>query len=75
MTDVIDIAGLVKRFGCTTALDGLDLGVTRGDARRGGLSVTVTAIAVLNGSLSAVDPMSGLSDRSDPPARRGRQRG
>jgi polyether ionophore transport system ATP-binding protein len=31
MTDVIDIAGLVKRFGSTTALDGLDLGVTRGE--------------------------------------------
>jgi ABC-2 type transport system ATP-binding protein len=31
MTDVIDIAGLVKRFGSTTALDGLDLEVTRGE--------------------------------------------
>jgi ABC-2 type transport system ATP-binding protein len=31
MTNVIDIAGLVKRFGSTTALDGLDLAVTRGE--------------------------------------------
>src|ERR1700710_1182436 len=31
MTNVIDIAGLVKRFGSTTALDGLDLGVARGE--------------------------------------------
>jgi ABC-2 type transport system ATP-binding protein len=28
---IIDIAGLVKRFGSTTALDGLDLTVTRGE--------------------------------------------
>jgi len=31
MDTVIDIAGLVKRFGHTTALDGLDLQVTRGE--------------------------------------------
>lgn len=31
MSTVIDISGLVKRFGATTALDGLDLTVTRGD--------------------------------------------
>jgi ABC-2 type transport system ATP-binding protein len=31
MTNVIDIAGLVKRFGSTTALSGLDLAVTRGE--------------------------------------------
>jgi ABC-2 type transport system ATP-binding protein len=31
MTDVIEVAGLVKRFGSTTALDGLDLGVSQGE--------------------------------------------
>ncbi|MDX6277888.1 MAG: polyether ionophore transport system ATP-binding protein [Nocardioidaceae bacterium] len=31
MDSVIDITGLVKRFGTTTALDGLDLHVTRGE--------------------------------------------
>jgi ABC-2 type transport system ATP-binding protein len=31
MTDVIDVSGLVKRFGSTTALDGLDLQVARGE--------------------------------------------
>jgi ABC-2 type transport system ATP-binding protein len=31
MTNVIDIAGLVKRFGSTIALDGLDLAVSRGE--------------------------------------------
>ena len=31
MQNVIDIAGLVKRFGRTTALDGLDLAVRRGE--------------------------------------------
>ncbi len=31
MDTVIDIAGLVKRFGHTTALDGLDLQVPRGE--------------------------------------------
>ncbi len=31
MDTVIDIAGLVKRFGSTTALDGLDLTVARGE--------------------------------------------
>ena len=31
VNNVIDIAGLVKRFGSTTALDGLDLTVTRGE--------------------------------------------
>jgi ABC-2 type transport system ATP-binding protein len=31
MMNVVDIAGLVKRFGATTALDGLDLTVTRGE--------------------------------------------
>jgi polyether ionophore transport system ATP-binding protein len=31
MTDVVDISGLVKRFGSTTALDGLDLTVTQGE--------------------------------------------
>jgi ABC-2 type transport system ATP-binding protein len=31
MSDVIEIAGLVKRFGSTTALDGLELSVTRGE--------------------------------------------
>src|SRR3954453_8197623 len=31
MTDVVDIRGLVKRFGSTTALDGLDLTVTPGE--------------------------------------------
>jgi ABC-2 type transport system ATP-binding protein len=31
VADIIDIAGLVKRFGSTTALDGLDLTVTRGE--------------------------------------------
>lgn len=31
MSTVIDISGLVKRFGATTALDGLDLTVARGD--------------------------------------------
>ena len=28
---MIDVAGLVKRFGSTTALDGLDLTVARGE--------------------------------------------
>jgi ABC-2 type transport system ATP-binding protein len=31
MSTVIDIAGLVKRFGATTALDGLDLTVSQGE--------------------------------------------
>ena len=31
MGTVIDVAGLVKRFGTTTALDGLDLTVTQGE--------------------------------------------
>jgi ABC-2 type transport system ATP-binding protein len=31
MISVIDVAGLVKRFGATTALDGLDLTVSRGE--------------------------------------------
>ena len=31
MAEPIEIAGLVKRFGATTALDGLDLTVTRGE--------------------------------------------
>jgi ABC-2 type transport system ATP-binding protein len=31
MSSVIDIAGLVKRFGATTALDGLDLTVAQGE--------------------------------------------
>ena len=31
VSNVIDIAGLVKRFGSTTALDGLDLTVARGE--------------------------------------------
>ena len=31
MNSVIDVAGLVKRFGATTALDGLDLTVARGE--------------------------------------------
>src|SRR5687767_10052938 len=31
MSDVITVEGLVKRFGSTTALDGLDLQVTRGE--------------------------------------------
>jgi ABC-2 type transport system ATP-binding protein len=31
VANVIDIAGLVKRFGSTTALDGLDLAVSRGE--------------------------------------------
>ena len=31
MDTVIEISGLVKRFGATTALDGLDLTVRRGE--------------------------------------------
>ena len=31
MSSVIDVVGLVKRFGATTALDGLDLTVSRGE--------------------------------------------
>ena len=31
MTDVVSVAGLVKRFGRTTALDGLDLAVAAGE--------------------------------------------
>jgi ABC-2 type transport system ATP-binding protein len=58
MDMVIDIAGLVKRFGHTTALDGLDLQVTRGEVH-GFLgpngSGKSTTIRVLLGLLRADD--------------------
>ena len=56
MDDVIEVDGLVKRFGDTVALDGLDLHVSRGEVH-GFLgpngAVKSTTIRVLLGLLKA----------------------
>ena len=74
MAEPIEIAGLVKRFGATTALDGLDLTVTRGEVH-GFLGPNgagkSTTIRVLLGLLRT-DAGDGTAARRRPVARRGR---